>query len=373
MAPQHNSTNSEDYMDTDPILVELIPSDLWSLTYLQLPGILPAATRVNPVRVGEVCSAAQAPTLPVNNQATQALLPRIRVSAPPIQPYDGKSSTFRAFASQLVNEIQSDEGQFPTEMSKVRFAYRCLGPGALAKMRSSFRCLEDTSVPAEITTLEQFLLALKQRCQDPALCEKASLVVDGLYQKNSNFHDFITIFEDNMADSTYADNDKSQWKTMLQRRLSVRLRNALVTANDVPEEYHAFVAYLREKDAAFQEIQASRYSSSLQGHPRTSFPSNSYPMTANTNTYNSHPLPQAPQELTVSQGGSAMDLDTISKERGPDGRLTLQAKNARRALGRCLRCNKVGHIAIKCPLGDTPKVSVSITEPQSSLSDSLKD
>lgn len=62
-----------------------------------------------------------------------------------------------------------------------------------------------------------------------------------------------------MADSKYAYNDKSQWKTMLQRRLSVRLRNALVTANDVPEEYHAFVAYLREKEAAFQEIQASRY------------------------------------------------------------------------------------------------------------------
>lgn len=368
-----NSSESVEYMDTDPSLVELIPSDLWSLPYLQLPGILPAATRVNPVRVGEVCSAAHNISLPSPNQEPQVSIPRIRTSAPPIQPYDGKSSTLRAFSSQLVNEIQSDEAQFPTEMSKVRFAYRCLGPGALAKMRSSFRCLEDPSIPAEITTLKNFLLALKQRCQDPSLCEKASLVVDSLYQKNTNFHDFITVFEDNMADSTYANIGKSQWKIMLQRRLSIRLRNALVTANDVPSEYHAFVAYLREKDAAFQEIQASRNTSGPSFQPRTSNSPHQPSIPTNPSPYTPHPQPLAQRELTVSQGGSAMDLDTISEERGPDGRLTVQAKNARRALGRCLRCNTVGHIAINCPLTKFSKASISTAEPVIPQPESLKD
>ncbi|KAI0990726.1 hypothetical protein K3495_g17461 [Podosphaera aphanis] len=71
------------------------------------------------------------------------------------------------------------------------------------------------------------------------------------------FHDFITIFEDNMADSSYSREDKSQWRVMLQRRLSTRLRNALVMVSDAPRDYHEFVAYLREKDAGFYEIQAS--------------------------------------------------------------------------------------------------------------------
>lgn len=130
------------------------------------------------------------------------------------------------------------------------------------------------------------------------------------------FHDFITIFEDNMVDSSYGKQDKSQWQVMLQRRLSPRLRNALVMASDVPKDYHAFVTYLRKKDAAFQEIQASRPSTMPW---RSSYTPNHFS--------------QVIHEPTVSQGGSAMDLDIVSEERQPDGRLTAQAKDARRALG----------------------------------------
>ncbi|POS85172.1 hypothetical protein EPUL_001660 [Erysiphe pulchra] len=60
-------------MDTDPALVELIPSHLWSLPYLRLLGILTAATRINSVRVGEVCAASQTDvsyTPPMTNSIT---------------------------------------------------------------------------------------------------------------------------------------------------------------------------------------------------------------------------------------------------------------------------------------------------------------
>lgn len=255
-------------MDTDSEIIELIPSDLWSLPYLSLPGILKAATRANPVRVGEVFRASSSTFSPGLSASASTSTSSIKISAPQIHLYDGKPENLRAFCSHLINEIQSDENQFSTEMAKVRFAYRCLGPGALSKMRSSFRHLEDPSAPMEIRSIEQFISALKQRCQDPSLCEKASLAVESLYQKNSSFHEFITIFEDHMADSTYAMLDKSQWKVMLQRWLSSRLRNALVTAFNVPTEYHAFVAYLREKDAAFQEISASRRTVGPLDNPR---------------------------------------------------------------------------------------------------------
>lgn len=64
-----------------------------------------------------------------------------------------------------------------------------------------------------------------------------------------SFHDFITLFEDNMADSTFADLDKSQWKAILKRRLSPEHRRALLSAYNIPNEYHAYVAYLRDVDS----------------------------------------------------------------------------------------------------------------------------
>ncbi|POS87161.1 hypothetical protein EPUL_005059, partial [Erysiphe pulchra] len=75
------------YVDTDPALVELIPSDLWSLPYLSFPGILAAATRVNPVRVGEICAAFQA-TTPSVSSISATPNPSLKISAPTITPYD---------------------------------------------------------------------------------------------------------------------------------------------------------------------------------------------------------------------------------------------------------------------------------------------
>ncbi|RKF55236.1 hypothetical protein GcC1_205022 [Golovinomyces cichoracearum] len=214
MADHGISSHKSQSKDPDPILIELIPSDLWSLPYLSFPGILAAATRANPIRVGEICAAAQTmPTVPPASSPPISSFPSLKISAPHITAYDGEASTLPAFCSQL-----------------------------------------DPTIPAEIKTLSEFLSALKQRCQDPGLCEKATRIVENLYQKGMKFHDFITIFEDNMTDSTIGCLDKIHWKIMLERRLSTRLKNSLVTAHGVPIEYDAFFTYLREIDAAYQEI-----------------------------------------------------------------------------------------------------------------------
>ena len=357
--------SQEPEMEVEPAPV-LLPSDMWSFMYLvHGPNVLSYAVRANPERVAQIFASHQSPVplapAPLAPEPTPAAIsqpPPIRISPPSITPYNGESSSLRAFCSQLVNQIQSSQGQFHSELDKVRFAYQCLGSGALAKMRSSFRCLEDPSVPAEITTLEQFISALKQRCQDPGLSEKSTRFIDPLQQETMRFHDFITLFEDNMTDSTYGHLDKENWRVMLKRRLSKRLRNALVMAPDVPKEYHKFVTYLREKDAEFHEINAShnsRIPKATPPQPQIS-PYPSLPLTSST-----------PKNLTVSQGGSAMDLDVISKEKGPDGRLTLQAKEARRKLGHCLRCNQPGHFARYCPLGNHNISSITpihTTEPE---------
>lgn len=335
---------SSDYMETEENIA-LLPPDLWSRDYLILgPGVLSAATRANPVRVAQIfaVSTSSQNSNSNTNTETPSLAPTsfARPVPPRISPYDGTPANLRPFCSQLINQIQESEGLFSSEMSKVRFAYQCLGPGAVTKMRSCFRCLEDPTVDPEITTLAQFIRMLKQNCDDPARLDNASRITETLYQGSMSFHEFITIFEDNMADSTYADLDKSQWKAMLKRRLSSDLRRALVSAYDVPTDYHAFVGYLRVLDAELQSIRASRRISSGKDQapvPRVSVP-----------TLRSIPAP----ELTVSQGGSAMDLDILSREKSADGRLTLAAKDARRKLGRCIRCNTPGHIVRNCPLGN---------------------
>ncbi|POS82579.1 hypothetical protein EPUL_005625 [Erysiphe pulchra] len=266
-----NSTGSADYMDTDPALFELIPSDLWSLLYLRLPGILMAATQVNPVRVGEVYAASEtfsSKTLPLLlTSSPAASLPVLRISALTITQYDGQASTLRAFCTQLVNQIDSSPNQFPTEV---------------AKMRSLFRCLEDPSIPREIETLNDFLSALKQRCQDPGLCERATRTVETLYQKNAFFQE--------------------------------------INYRPTPSE---------------RPVPAKMM----------------YPLTAPSTC-----------ELTISRGGSAMDLDMLSREKGLDGRLTPQASNARRSLGRCYRCNQSGRLAINCPLRNSSRIPVSSVE-----------
>lgn len=333
----------------------MLPQELWSLPYItHSEQALATAIKANPTLVAQLfanSTVSNVKSFPALDTRPQ---PALRLSAPQIYPFDGQPGSLRAFISQMTNLIQGQDEQLPTEMDKVRYAYQCLGPEALSKMRSSFRCLEDPSIPAEITTLSDFITALKQRCQDPGLEEKASCTIDGLQQKNMRFHDFITIFEDNMADSSYGKLDKSQWRVMLQRRLSTRLRNALVMASDAPTNYHDFVTYLRKKDAAFQEIYASRV------------PSASWrPQNESTQAT------QVIQEPTVSQGGSAMDLDMISREKGPDGRLTAEAKNARRALGRCLWCNKTGHLVSSCPR-NSRTIASNITE-SPSQSDNLKE
>ncbi|POS85298.1 hypothetical protein EPUL_002789 [Erysiphe pulchra] len=46
--------------------------------------------------------------------------------------------------------------------------------------------------------------------------------------------------------STYSDLEKSQWKAMLKRRLSSELNRTLLSAYNIPNEHHAYVAYLRD-------------------------------------------------------------------------------------------------------------------------------
>ncbi|KAI0996808.1 hypothetical protein K3495_g11375 [Podosphaera aphanis] len=115
---------------------------------------------------------------------------------------------------------------------------------------------------------------------------------------------------------------------MLERRLSAPLQKLILSSSDVPSEYHKFVAYLCLKDAGLPKIKAS-----------SSYPEPYQPPIISRPMSNSAALPfttPTPREPTVSQGGSAMDLDVVSRKKGPEGRLIPAAKEARRTLGSCV-------------------------------------
>lgn len=334
---------SEEYMDAETTPT-LIPSRLWSVAYLGLPGHLEAASQINPIRVGEVFADVSPKTPALLSNPSPAPAPSVlspRVTAPCITPYDGSAKNLRIFCSTLRNQFLGQESFFPDEISKVRFAYQCLGPGALSKMQSCFRCLEDPTVPSEINSLDEFMAALKRECEDPELRDKATRAVEQMTQQNMRFHEFIKLFHDKIADSTYANLDKNTWKTILERRLSCKLREILLSASDIPSDYYEFVAYLRRKDAAIQEWQTAFPSVAVSSVPTSEPGHRAVPIPIPTSRF---------PEPTVSQGGSAMDLDLISRQKTPEGRLTQQAKEARRALGRCIRCNRLGHMVRSCPL-----------------------
>ncbi|CAD6499245.1 BgTH12-04896 [Blumeria graminis f. sp. triticale] len=228
--------------------INLLPLKFWSLPYItHSPEILEAAIIFNSERVGELFAASgQKDTL--SNSNPQVL----REPTPRIPLYDGTSSNLPIFCSQLMNQLQDQS--FSDEISKVRYAYSRLGPGALKKMRPYFLHLENPIVPLEIQNITEFLAALKQECGDPSLMWKATRAVEQMKQGDMRFHDFITLFQEKMADSTYAELEKNTWKKMLEPRLSYKLSEILLSVSDVPTDYFKFVAYLRTKDARIHEL-----------------------------------------------------------------------------------------------------------------------
>lgn len=72
------------------------------------------------------------------------------------------------------------------------------------------------------------------------------------------------------------------------------------------------MAYLGEKDAAFQEINTAQNFN----QPQIINSQRNFLSVTSTAPY---PIPTSP-ELTASQGETAMDLDTLFREKGSDSR-----------------------------------------------------
>lgn len=363
----------------------LLPSSQWTADYVALPDILPQAMLHDAPRAihlisqasvqvrqeQEALNAAQAKLAKqqahIETQSTiKALQDRIAAleTAPQLSPpapspgpaapspiirsvklpapsFDGKPENLRPFLASLANKLHGNADHFRSEADQVAFAYACLSEAAADRLRPHFRHLFQPGLAPEITTVTEFLALLKQYFQDPARQQKADAKLTALAQRGTPFHEFISVFEDVISESSWADQDPKTWKTLLLPKLSDDLADVVIKSDAVPESYDSFVLWLRGKDTLIQARRATRPArSSLQRPAVLQTP-------ASVSVSVSAPPTTAP---TTAQGGDRMDLDAQSQQKGPDGRLTAAARDARRLLGRCFRCNKPGHLSQSCPL-----------------------
>lgn len=328
--------------------IALLPSEFWSTAYLMAnPQILDQATRTNPRRVGEVFAQASAP--PVNSppppQQQQPRVTRARVPDP--QAYDGTTGRLYAFLDALTNKITVDAHLFDTEDSKVGYAYACLAPKAQERLSVDFAHYRDPSATksTSVSTFPEFVKLLKRRFDDPNRGQKADQQVVTMKQGSRTFSDFLVDWNNALTHSGYKSDPDGTKIRLLTAALSYNLRQNFVGREKPVDSYDSFVDFCKKVDADLQELASIR--------PHSVQPSrSSAPVRPSAVPLASTSIAEPPTTpLTVMQGGDLMDLDAKSREKTTDGKLTERAKDARRALNRCLRCNRPGHIARNCPLG----------------------
>lgn len=338
--------DSQRTSETLPGPIALLPSAAWSKEYLSASSlVLHAATLADPEKVASVFSAVTEPTR----------TPSRTIHIPDPVKYDGKAEHLKGFLEELAVKINYNVEAFPTEGHKVAYAFACLEPEVRKALGNRF----SAAGRAAVRSLDEFVDLLTHRFDDPARQEKADLKLDEMKQRGRNFLDFHAEFETTLAESSYADSSEATKIHLLRARISREL-NDIFHYVSVPTEYEAFVRKCHKKEAAYKVGQAMTNPGANKARlPSPSSSSSKPPIPFSRRA--ASPLDSIP----VSKGGNMMDLDAVSRQKGPDGRLTEAAKRARLALRRCLRCNETGHIVRTCPLGESAgpaKTLLAITE-----------
>lgn len=154
-------------------------------------------------------------------------------------------------------------------------------------------------------------------------------------------------------DSSFADNDSLVWRSLLEPKISFKLKQLMLTV-DPPASYVAFVTLCRKLDVRLRDLAASQPPrrtaiATVPALPRPQTTAYAPPQRRAILPPATVPTAAAAAP-TTSQGGNAMDLDELSKERGLNGKPTQRAREARLSLGRCFYCNEAGHLAVTCPI-----------------------
>lgn len=337
-------------VSTSSNLIPLLPPDLWSRDYLLVPGIIGPATQLDPTRVGIIFS-----TTSNADTASTTLAPvfgprasSINVSDP--EKYDGTPDKLDTFLKALAIKLQFHANSFTGEPQQVAYAYSWLGSDAQKRFHSKFT----NEGILSITTMLDFVSFLRLQFEDPTRRAKADAKLETLKQLNRPFLAFITEWEDLVAYSSWSAVDKDLLVHTLHNKVSGEIRSSFLSVTP-PSTYQAFVTFCHEREVMYNNYQPitvpRSHPISRNGITASRFAfqqSNGVPRSFSAPRQFNPPIIQSRTPPTNRSAPEPMDLDLTSQERGPDGRITSAAREARRQLGRCYRCNQIGHRAVDC-------------------------
>lgn len=329
-----------------------IAPELWTRNFLLAsPIIMAEAMQRDPLRVIALFPDPVAPTPVAATVSAVPTVPRVtRARVPDPLAFDGSTETLYPFIDSLTNKVTIDSHLFDTEAAKVGYSYACLMPKAQEILSVEFAYLRNPylPLPTSVSTFANFIGLLKRRFDDPGREKKADRKILSMKQSNRPFADFLVDWNRTLSDSGYRDDPDRTRIRLLSSALSIELQTHFLGRAVPSADYDAFVDFCKELDAQLQQLASLRRAVGPRSAPLTMAPA---PVPAVKAKAISAAVPHPDLTRTVSPGGDLMDLDAASREQQPDGKLTKRAKDARRALGRCLRCNQPGHIATACPLG----------------------
>jgi len=258
------------------------------------------------------------------NRPVEALAHPREEKIPDPDKFDGTRAKLRTFIDQLRLKV-GDHGRYPTEQSKLRYAFSRLEGAAFDQVRVY---LGDDQIT--LNNMAELIRTLQNAFDDPDRTATAERHLRALKQANRDFPTYYAEFMRYAPDTTRNDSAK---RSMLRAGLSHELLDRLVTT-DEPEGWEGFVELCKKVDRKMRAL-GPRATPSQPPRPtsRSALPPALAPA----------PAPAPAPSTAVGSHAGPMDLSAFKRQLSPEERL------ARLREGRCLYCGGLGHLARDCP------------------------
>lgn len=246
-------------------------------------------------------------------------------SLPDPTPFSGQRDDLLRWQAQVWNKLSFNHDHFPTEESKISYAFSRLEGAAAQQVLPFIFTSEQTS---QFKTFDELSRCLDHAFGDPNRRVTAQAKLYSLRQRNKEFATHLAEFQTLAADSGY---DSEAKKSILHRGLSVELLKGLnhVPASEI-NTYEKFVSRCLELDNNIRATNAL-LSSDRDRSART-FPPQHVPGRQLTGYVSE----TGPEPMDLSGTGSRKALSANEREERFRNRL-------------CLYCGKPGHFKINCP------------------------
>lgn len=269
---------------------------------------LKAATNLAPTPANPVPT----PAKPQPDSKKKGTQNQLTATLPDPTPFSGQREDLLRWQAQIFNKLSFNYDHFPTEESKISYAFSRL-EGAAAQQVLPYFSNADPSTRFE--TLAQLSQSLDHAFGDPNHRVTAQARLHSLRQRNREFATHLAEFQKLAADSGY---DSEAKKSLLHRGLSIELLKGLnhVPGNEI-DTYEKFVSRCLELDNNIRATNALLTPD--RDRAARAFPIQPLPVRQST----THNFETGPEPMDLSATGPRKTLSTNEREERFRNRLCL--------------------------------------------------